>query len=190
MWTGVFVSAKPAEDNQKATYLHSCWTSVHSAVRIIVFTCIDLRAWQTTDKSWLILSTDNVRHEESFVCHRKIGQFFSADNISRLLSVVCHAHYSVSQLRSSLPNVLKMAGWCGSFSESMSLMARNRKIYQKPLAFYEFQEFVVQFLAFLVFSGALITWWVLDYCATFNISVSNGVICFLLSGNNQISSII
>ena len=42
----------------------------------------------------------------------------------------------------------------------------------------------------LIFVGSLKTWRVLDYCATFNISISNSVICFLLSGNNQISCFI
>jgi len=32
-----------------------------------------------TDKSWPILLADSVGREKSFVCHRKIGQFFSAD---------------------------------------------------------------------------------------------------------------
>ena len=36
-------------------------------------------AWHTTDRSWLISSADSVRREKSFVCPRKIGQFFLAD---------------------------------------------------------------------------------------------------------------
>jgi len=40
---------------------------------------VNLHAWHTTDKSWPILSANSVRREKSFVCHRKIGQIFSAD---------------------------------------------------------------------------------------------------------------
>jgi len=40
---------------------------------------VNLHAWHTTDKSWSILSANNVRREKSFVCHRKIGPIFSAD---------------------------------------------------------------------------------------------------------------
>jgi len=36
-------------------------------------------AYYTTDKKWPILSADSVGREKSFMCCRKVGQFFSAD---------------------------------------------------------------------------------------------------------------